>query len=113
MTRRRLPATAAPERLSDEERLRIRTWVADRFPGMSRRQLADEWERCRDWHLSNGVLRSSWEATFRNWLRKGSMFSVRAGAQNPTAGLPSRAPVRTHSELEPIGQVLEMFRRRG
>lgn len=77
MARQRLPATAAPESLSDEERQRIRAWAAAKWPYLKNRQLQDEWERCRDWHVANGVLRSSWEAAFRNWLRKAAEISAR------------------------------------
>jgi hypothetical protein len=39
------------------------------YAALHRVNLALEVERCRDWHLANGKLRSDWNATVRNWLR--------------------------------------------
>lgn len=60
--------TDAPWKLEPEQRDRIRAWVAQKWPFLGPK-LAGLWEECRDWHLSNGVLRRDWEAVFRNWVK--------------------------------------------
>lgn len=69
MAVRRRPATDAPERLTPEQRDRVRIWAASHAPTLEL-HLGRHWAQCRDWHLANGVLRCDWEAAFRNWLRK-------------------------------------------
>ncbi|MBS94626.1 MAG: hypothetical protein CL799_09340 [Chromatiales bacterium] len=78
MMSRRKELTDAPDKLSDKERERISEWVLVTWESTGHRlvpQLGRLWESCRDWHLSNGVQRASWEATFRRWIRKEEEFS--------------------------------------
>ena len=74
---KRLPASAfteAPDRLPEDARKRIRDWAVAKWPQIEK-QLGNHWAECRDWHLANGVLRRSWEAAFRTWLRTGAEWS--------------------------------------
>jgi hypothetical protein len=73
----RQPLTPAPESLEEPQRAQIRAWAARKYPYLRQKALRDEWEKCRDWHLSRGILRASWPATFRNWLRTAERLSRR------------------------------------
>ena len=75
MARVAKPKTEARD-LTQAERRELLTWLmaeidARRLPPQfaavkRRRELLDE---CMDWHRANGVLRSDWPATVRNWFR--------------------------------------------
>lgn len=102
--------TQAPEALELEQKVRIWAWVRERHPFFTKEQLREEWERCRDWHLANDKRRSSWEATFRNWIRKAADFSARdhRGARPASRTVAIRSSSDGDSPpgaLEPLGQV--------
>lgn len=100
--RRRL-LTDAPDRLSPQERERIRAWALEHLP-WGDRNLGRLWGECRDYHLSHGVLRADWEATFRSWLRKEVEFQARERPRwrSPALGLP--AP--SGGQGEPLADLL-------
>jgi hypothetical protein len=72
---KRIAPTGPPETLTAEQRERVKLWCSKKYPRLFP-QLRDQWGRCRDWHLANGVLRCDWEAAFRNWLRKAHEISA-------------------------------------
>jgi len=77
MTKRK-PMSDPPDELTEEEKTRIKTWVLATWESTGDRlipKLGRMWEACRDWHLSNGVQRANWEATFRRWIRKEEEFA--------------------------------------
>lgn len=49
--------------------------------------LSDQYERMRDWAASSGARKASWDATFRNWLRR----SADAGGRGAVARGPQRS----------------------
>ena len=73
---KRRPLTDAPERLNQDQRMRIRAWATQKWPKIEP-HLGRHWSECRDWHLANGVMRADFEAAFRNWLRKANEFANR------------------------------------
>jgi hypothetical protein len=80
--------------LSDVERLRILRHVEEKHPRLKKR-IGRLWNECRDWHLSAGVMRADWEATFRRWLRK--QDEIDGGGGRPQIGsreLPQETGVR-------------------
>jgi hypothetical protein len=100
---RKRPLTDAPERLSDEERARLRKWLQAKYPRLYP-QGGYLWEQCRDWHLSRGQQRSSWEATYRMWVRQHIKFEQRRErGQHPRPGdyeLPQDQGERGEGETE-------------
>ncbi len=83
---RRRPVTDAPEDLAPEQWARIGQWVRRTFPRSKDKLRAEarvEWEKCRDWHLKNGVLAADWEAAFRWWVRK--KVEMEGGVKAPEA----------------------------
>ena len=77
---KRKPTTDPPWELSELEKKRIAKFIVEKYPQFSRNKKgALMWEQCRDWHLSNGVQRANWEATFRNWVRKQAEFKQAEG----------------------------------
>jgi hypothetical protein len=52
-----------------------------RAKGLTAGQIAAEWERFRDWHLSRGKLAADWDAAWRLWIdRSRTMLKSRATA---------------------------------
>lgn len=68
MTRKRLPLTRAPDALSEEQRTRLREWLAKSHPRLLRRALELE-EACLDHHRGRGNLMADWLACVRTWVR--------------------------------------------
>lgn len=98
MARKTLGLTSAPESLTECELNLLRPWVREHFPFLTKRQFQDEWEKCRDWHLSRGIQRCCWVATTRNWLRMGAKFSSQGFSP------------RHNHELERLDNVLPLLR---
>jgi len=67
--------TDPPESLEDEEKERVKNWCKENYPHKFK-SLGNLWHECIDWHLSNGVQRVNWEATFRNWIRRSAEFEA-------------------------------------
>ena len=65
--------TDPPEVLDEESKARIKKWCKENYPHKFK-SLGNLWCECADWHLSNGVERANWEATFRNWIRTSDKF---------------------------------------
>lgn len=97
---KRRPVTDAPERLSPDQRERVRQWARAHEPSVEP-HLGRHWAMCRDWHLSNGILRSDWEATMRSWLRKAVEFESARGDTAIRRG--------GRGEAAPVAQVLRLL----
>lgn len=52
----------------------LRAWALSH--GFDEVDLTAEFEKCVDWHRANGKPRSDWDATMRNWLKKGKQFGT-------------------------------------
>ena len=104
MTKRK---TDAPDTLTDEERTAIKEWCKEHHP-KKLKGLGDLWPQCRDWHLSNGVQRVSWEATFRNWIRTSVRFDREReeNHRNPYKYETPQEP-RDKGEMTPIMQIIK------
>ena len=45
--------------------------------GYGRQEIDGQVERFVDWHRQKGTVASSWDAAFRNWMRKAREFAAR------------------------------------
>lgn len=65
-----------PDRLTDEERVAVRSWIKRRYPHLdSGALLEDQEERMLDKYRASGWEPcKDWAAGMRNWLRKGIEF---------------------------------------
>ena len=109
-----MPLTEAPEGLTAQQRESIRGWLERRLPHAryrDRKLLFRLWEECRDWHLKNGVLRASWEATFRSWLRKDWEFYQEGPAPRgpgPTSREMPQERGQRGDDFEDVGALLRV-----
>jgi phage replication O-like protein O len=58
-----------PDRLTDAQRERVRTWCDREHPGrFSPQRLGAEWGRFRRWYRGKGIENADWSEVFCNWL---------------------------------------------
>ena len=78
------PAGPPPDRLTEAERKRILAWARDYFSAPKVKHYAHPrilkglWENCRDHYEMTPPRKpiQSWEACFRNWVRKSVEFDL-------------------------------------
>lgn len=61
-------ALPPPERLTDDERKRLVSWIFEKYPRLVNGALEFE-EACLDFHRSKGNLGADWLAAVRTWIR--------------------------------------------
>ncbi len=102
---KRKPLTDPPDKLTLDERKRLLEWATSHWPRIGP-HLGRHWVECRDWHLSRGVMRANWEATFRNWLRQASKFDPQGWSRYGRGSQPQR---RVAGDPQPLGEVVRLF----
>ena len=97
--------TEAPDELEDKQKERIRKFTQEHYPNQYKK-LGRMWGECRDWHLSTGTQRASWEATFRNWIRRAADWEAKAQRKPYWNETPQEPRTKDKGELVPINIAL-------
>jgi hypothetical protein len=78
------PATGPPERLSDDQRLRVSAWASGCDPPVSRDDCLRAEAVVLDWARSKGVRKRDWVATVRNGIRRGWALEKQQARASPS-----------------------------